>query len=102
KLPVRRDIAAHHIDMINAFDRATTPYKFLWLIDEFCTELWRRHILLHIVIDLQQVPIGIFELVSSSMPDIPINPPFSPTTGLDRLHPSIKCLRGPGPQANVP
>src|SRR5258706_1562077 len=102
KLPVRRDIAAHHIDMVNPLDRGTAPCILLRLIDEFRTQVWRSDILLHIVIDLHQVPIGIVQLVSPAMPDIPINPPFPITRCLKRLYTPIERLWAPGTQADVP
>src|SRR6266516_4634869 len=102
KLPVRRDIAAHQVDMVDSLDRGTTPCILLRLIDELWTQLWRSHIFLHLVIDLHPVAIGVFELVGAAMPNIPLNPSFPSTGCLEGLHPSIERLRAPGAPANMP
>src|SRR5260370_38695127 len=99
KLPVRRDTAAHHVDMVDALDGGPTPRKLLRLIEEFWTQVWRSHVLLHVVIDLHQMPIGIVELVSSAMADIPIDPAFPTADCLKGLHPTHERLTAPRAEA---
>src|SRR5438132_11189421 len=96
KLPIRRDTAAHQVDMVDALDRGTTPCILLRLIDEFRTEVWRSLVLLYLVIDLHTVAIGVLELISAAMSDISIDPPFPTADGLECLHPAIERLWAPG------
>jgi hypothetical protein len=98
EVPVGADVGREDVDVVEPLDRAATTGVTTRHVLQRRRQIWRRIVAIALVVELEQVAVGIGETVTGPAPTVPVGPPDSEPRRLDHRHAPRECLGIARPQ----
>ena len=99
---VRADVRRQQVDVVEPLDRRAPADVALRLVPPRRPQVLGRLVALRLVVELEDVPVGVGEAVRPAVADVPVDPAEPEPRRLDGRHPPVERLGAPRPQRDVP